>query len=320
MLIAIDQASVVIMSATSIGRRVLPLVALVAGCVAALVSDVAHVRREPARETSAATAASTPSQPASGTRDESSPALAAAEAHAAAVAAEPAGSLGSPVTDQSVPAFDIARIERTGEAVIAGRAVPGATVDLLRNGERLGGAVADPSGQFVMILPRLPPGNYELTLSARSPDGTLATSKQGMLVALDEVGSSSGAAPSRADAPSNVADTATTKGLSRDIRSAQARLLSQPPLQAAKRETKISQPPHELAAVSRSDGASASPGGAPMTSTSVVSRGDSLWRISRVTYGAGQRYVAVYRANRDQIRDPNLIYPGQIIVLPMKAR
>ena len=318
MLIAIDQASVLIMSATSIGRGVLPLVALVAGCVAALVSDVAHVRREPARETSAATAASTPSQPASGTRDESPPAFAAAKAHAAAVAAEPAGSLGSPVTDQSVPAFDIARIERTGEAVIAGRAVPGATVDLLRNGEPLGGAVADPSGQFVMILPRLPPGNYELTLSARSPDGTLATSKQGMLVALDEVGSSSGAAPSRADAPSNVADTATTKGLSRDP--AQARLLSQPPLQAAKRETKISQPPHELAAVSRSDGASASPGGAPMTSTRVVSRGDSLWRISRVTYGVGQRYVAVYRANRDQIRNPNLIYPGQIIVLPMKAR
>ena len=320
MLIAIDQASVLIMSATSIGRRVLPLVALVAGCVAALVSDVGNVRREPARETSAETAASTPSQPASGTRDESSPALAAAEAHAAAVAAEPAGSLGSPVTDQSVPAFDIARIERTGEAVIAGRAVPGATVDLLRNGEPLGGAVADPSGQFVMILPRLPPGNYELTLSARSPDGTLATSKQGMLVALDEVGSSSGVAPSRADAPANVADTATTKGLSQDIRSAQARLLSQPPLQAAKRETKISQPPHELAAVSRSDGASASPGGAPMTSTRVVSRGDSLWRISRVTYGVGQRYVAVYRANRDQIRNPNLIYPGQIIVLPMKAR
>jgi nucleoid-associated protein YgaU len=308
------------MSATSIGRGVLPLVALVAGCVAALVSDVAHVRREPAWETSAATAASTRSQPASGTRDESSPALAAAEAHAAAVGAEPAGSLGSPATDQSVPAFDIARIERTGEAVIAGRAVPGATVDLLRNGERLGGAVADPSGQFVMILPRLPPGNYELTLSARSPDGTLATSKQGMLVALDEVESSSGVAPSRADAPSNVADTATIKSLSQDIRSAQARLLSQPPLQAAKRETKISQPPHELAAVSRSDGASASPGGAPMTSTRVVSRGDSLWRISRVTYGVGERYVAVYRANRDKIRNPNLIYPDQIIVLPKKAR
>jgi nucleoid-associated protein YgaU len=32
------------------------------------------------------------------------------------------------------------------------------------------------------------------------------------------------------------------------------------------------------------------------------------------------RYAIVYRANRDQIRDPNRIYPGQILVLPRKAR
>jgi nucleoid-associated protein YgaU len=54
--------------------------------------------------------------------------------------------------------------------------------------------------------------------------------------------------------------------------------------------------------------------------TAVVSRGDSLWHISRVTYGTGMRYAVVYKANRDQIRDPNRIYPGQIFVLPMNAR
>jgi nucleoid-associated protein YgaU len=54
--------------------------------------------------------------------------------------------------------------------------------------------------------------------------------------------------------------------------------------------------------------------------TMTVSRGDSLWRISRNTYGAGMRYAVVYRANQDQIRNPNRIYPGQIFVLPMKAR
>jgi len=53
---------------------------------------------------------------------------------------------------------------------------------------------------------------------------------------------------------------------------------------------------------------------------SVHTRGDSLWRISRVTYGAGMRYAVVYKANHDQIRNPNRIYPGQILVLPMKAR
>src|SRR5258708_2953091 len=58
----------------------------------------------------------------------------------------------------------------------------------------------------------------------------------------------------------------------------------------------------------------------PKITTTVVSRGDSLWRISRVTYGVGTRYAVVYKANRDRIRDPNRIYPGQIFVLPLKAR
>jgi nucleoid-associated protein YgaU len=61
-----------------------------------------------------------------------------------------------------------------------------------------------------------------------------------------------------------------------------------------------------------------SPAVAPRNLTKVVSRGDSLWRISRITYGDGTRYAIVYRANRDRIRDPNLIHPGQILVLPTK--
>ncbi|MCH7888023.1 MAG: LysM peptidoglycan-binding domain-containing protein [Proteobacteria bacterium] len=48
----------------------------------------------------------------------------------------------------------------------------------------------------------------------------------------------------------------------------------------------------------------------------IVQPGNSLWRIARRTYGGGIRYVMIYEANRDQIRDPDLIYPGQIFVLP----
>ncbi|MFB9970799.1 LysM peptidoglycan-binding domain-containing protein [Pseudoroseomonas cervicalis] len=47
-----------------------------------------------------------------------------------------------------------------------------------------------------------------------------------------------------------------------------------------------------------------------------VQPGHSLWRIARGTYGRGTRYTVIYRANRDQIRDPNRIYPGQIFTLP----
>ncbi|QDW38842.1 LysM peptidoglycan-binding domain-containing protein [Bradyrhizobium sp. KBS0725] len=302
------------MTATSMSRTVVPSLALVAACGAALVFGITHIRREPPVETGAATAAPTVSSPASSARDESSAALATAQADANAVAAELAVSPPPPVTDGSVPVFDIARIERTGDAVIAGRAAPGAIVELLRNGERLDGATADQSGQFVMVPPRLPLGDYELTLRSRLPDGTMATSKQGVVVGVNR---------SRADVPFNVPETAATNRLSLDraTRSSQARLLSQPPLHIAKRQdVAVSELPRATAAARLSDGGSSSPVVGPKIATTVVSRGDSLWRISHVTYGVGTRYAVIYKANRDRIRDPNRIYPGQIFVLPLKAR
>jgi nucleoid-associated protein YgaU len=292
------------MTATSITRIVVPSLALVGACAAALVFGVTHIRRAPPVETSAATAAP-------------------AQAEANAVAAELAVSPRTPTTDDSVPVFDIARIERTGDAVIAGRAAPGAIVELLRNGERLDGVVADQSGQFVMVPPRLPPGDYELTLRSRLPDGTLATSKQGVVVALDEVESNPGAVQSRPEVPFNVPETTITKGLWQDHagRSSQARLLSQPPLHIAKRhDVAVSQLLHATAATPLSDGGASSAVLEPKIATTVVSRGDNLWRISRVTYGTGARYALVYKANRNRIHDPNRIYPGQIFFLPVKAR
>jgi nucleoid-associated protein YgaU len=48
----------------------------------------------------------------------------------------------------------------------------------------------------------------------------------------------------------------------------------------------------------------------------VVQRGNNLWQIARHAYGAGTRYVIIYSANPEQIRDPDRIYPGQIFRLP----
>jgi len=49
-----------------------------------------------------------------------------------------------------------------------------------------------------------------------------------------------------------------------------------------------------------------------------VQSGDSLWRISRRHYRAGARYRRIYRANRSRIRDPDLIYPCQMIYVPRR--
>ena len=48
----------------------------------------------------------------------------------------------------------------------------------------------------------------------------------------------------------------------------------------------------------------------------VVQPGNSLWHIARRIYGAGIRYTFIFQENADQIRDPDLIYPGQLFSLP----
>jgi nucleoid-associated protein YgaU len=382
-------------------------VPLVAACGVALVFAIQHVRREPPVDTKAATAAPAVSEPAPGARDQGPAALAAAQAKADAVAAALAGSPLPPDSGDGVPAFDVARIEPTGEAVIAGRATPGATVELLRSGELHDRAVADQSGQFVMVPPRLPSGTYDLTLRSKLPDGKQAASKQSVAVALepsptdrplvalmtpdkptvvlsqpaapkpmagavvveavetepggklhvsgqagpgaavrlylndsfvasvtagadgrfaitinegmapgsyrvrlDEVESNSGAVRARAEVRFNVPDTVVTASVP-----PQATASKRPDIAAA------AQQPQLAAGVATvlPDGSSPSTVVVPKIVTTTVSRGDSLWRLSRNTYGAGTRYAVIYKANREQIRNPNLIYPGQIFVLPTQG-
>jgi len=47
-----------------------------------------------------------------------------------------------------------------------------------------------------------------------------------------------------------------------------------------------------------------------------VQPGNSLWRLARQSYGKGLRYTEIYEANKDQIRNPDLIYPGQVFIMP----
>jgi nucleoid-associated protein YgaU len=52
----------------------------------------------------------------------------------------------------------------------------------------------------------------------------------------------------------------------------------------------------------------------------IIRRGDSLWTVARRNYGAGIRYTTIFEANRDQVRDPNRIYPGQVLKVPESAQ
>lgn len=59
-------------------------------------------------------------------------------------------------------------------------------------------------------------------------------------------------------------------------------------------------------------GVSSSTGGTHYT----VKAGDSLSKIALALYGNMSRWPEIYAANRDQISDPNLIYPGQRLLIP----
>ncbi len=50
--------------------------------------------------------------------------------------------------------------------------------------------------------------------------------------------------------------------------------------------------------------------------TYTVAKGDTLWGIAKRFYGNGAQYTKIYNTNKSKIKNPNLIYPGQVIDIP----
>lgn len=50
--------------------------------------------------------------------------------------------------------------------------------------------------------------------------------------------------------------------------------------------------------------------------TYTVKSRDCLWKIAKQFYGNGAQYTKIYNANKDKIKNPNLIYPGQVLTIP----
>lgn len=49
-----------------------------------------------------------------------------------------------------------------------------------------------------------------------------------------------------------------------------------------------------------------------------VAKGDTLWKISERTLGSGARYKEIFEANKPMLKDPDKIYPGQVLRIPAK--
>ncbi|WP_417806810.1 LysM peptidoglycan-binding domain-containing protein [Thioclava sp.] len=90
----------------------------------------------------------------------------------------------------------------------------------------------------------------------------------------------------------------------------------------ARAETAFEQPDQIVVATAgassqaTSDAVDAARGEGNAVNVVQIVQGNTLWAIAREVYGDGVLYVRVFDANRDQIRNPDLIYPGQVFTIP----
>jgi nucleoid-associated protein YgaU len=277
--------------------------------------------------------------------------------------AAPIAPTAAPTALDRPPSFDIVKIDPGGQAVIAGRAAPGARVRVLDGDTPIGEATADARGEWVVVTKApLAAGERQLVIEATSR-ATGVTRRSDDVVALsvapaDRKGASLAVLlPGDADQVPRILqrpEAAAAGGLSLDTAEfdASGRLLlsgraepnarlklyagNQPlgtaAADAAGKWSAITPRPQSSGALElridqlTADGAVAhrvaQAFAPPPVSTEggryryLVKHGNNLWWIARQVYGEGVRYTAIYGANRDHIRDPNLIFPGQLFKLP----
>jgi nucleoid-associated protein YgaU len=292
-----------------------------------------------------------------------------ASAPAAQVAAK-SPAAAEPAPSVAKPSFDIVRVNPTGDAVMAGRAAPGAKVIISDDGKQIGQAQADQSGDWVFV-PSTPltPGARTLTLTEQAPNGAEAKSDRSVVLVVPETAAGK---PAQAVPPlavltgPNVAPSVLTGPPAADNGAGQARLAVNAAEYGEHGNLRVAgiAPPGSTVRVYMDD----KPVGQAVTGQDgkwnlsdayglgagdhhmridrlaadgtvaarieqmfsrqelelaagkiTIEHGQNLWTIARKTYGHGVRYLVIFQANRKAIRDPNLIYPGQVFALPVSS-
>jgi len=268
--------------------------------------------------------------------------------------------------ESALPSFDIVRINPQGDAVIAGRAAPGATVTVLDGEAVVGTVVSDEKGEWVLVPEKpLPPGERALSVIAKVGDGEPIRSDELVILSVPErvapeqrplavlvpregmdtkkvlqtpTGTMSGRGVALAlkvvdyDEEGNL----HLSGVANPGNATLVYLDNAPIGRAEVQDTgewalrpdaKVEPGIYTLRVdevaktkvVARIElpFSRAAPVKTLTTETYIVVQpGNSLWRISRQVLGKGIMYSTIYEANKEQIRDADLIYPGQVFTVP----
>jgi len=223
---------------------------------------------------------------------------------------------GAPAPQSGQVTIRTAEVEAGGRFFATGKAPAGATVRLYLNGSHVADAAAAADGKWSLTINKgIGGGRYTLRADAVGNAGKVVSRAE---VPFDAPIAVATAGPTPAPATQPITPPITAAPPSPPAAASAPPPATTPAVQP--RDTAATSPRATAATPQSGTSIAANPSTAnPVISevaTATVSRGDSLWRISRLRLGKGTRYTVIYEANASQIRNPNLIYPGQIFVMP----
>lgn len=202
---------------------------------------------------------------------------------------------GAPAKEVQLSAVDY---DADGNIVFQGRVPPGGKVRFYIDNQLAGDVDADANGNWLFKgSAPIAPGTH--TLRADEIDGTGKVISRAELPFLREEAEKVIAAAGAADSNEQPAAPAVAPEQPDQVQA-----------KSPEAETQVASAGAEPAAVPM---VAALPGGPPRI---VIQPGNNLWRISRQVYGKGRLFTVIWEANRDQIKNPNRIYPGQILSAP----
>jgi outer membrane biosynthesis protein TonB len=199
-----------------------------------------------------------------------------------------------------------------GEVQLAGRGTAGAFVRIYLDNAVLTDLPVGEDGRWASTMPEIAPGVYILRADQLAEDGTVTARFETPFKRETKE-----ALAAAAQAPEPMTEVATAEPAAEP--SGQDETLAQPEEEPAT-VAKPAQPAAPAASDTNpqvAEPAAAAP--APAAVSVTVQPGFTLWGIASAQFGDGVLYVQVYEANKDKIRDPDLIYPGQVFVIPSKS-
>ncbi|MGC1488745.1 MAG: LysM peptidoglycan-binding domain-containing protein [Albidovulum sp.] len=222
----------------------------------------------------------------------------------------------APVSDVII---DTIGYDNVGNVDISGRAGPNVFLRLYLDNGEVANARSAQTGAWHAKLRGIDAGLYTLRVDQIDEAGKVTSRavipfqrEEPQKVAAAQAASS----PAAAAAEPVATDDKTTGGVA---------IADEPSTEAEGQELAVTAPVAAPVTAAATDPVTApvtapvtDPVTAPVTAAAIITvqPGFTLWGIASASYGDGLLYVQVYEANKDQIRDPDLIYPGQVFSVP----